>query len=151
MSFLDKIMFWKKDPDFGVDLDKDFSLGKEPDFGQQPDFGNTGLGPSAMDVSQNQGMQHYGQSQSGFGQQESSQFSQQAQYPGYQDFSQPRSAPVIQHVPEAREAQQVTYSKDLEVISAKLDAIKAVLESMNARIHNLERMARDQKEKTQHW
>ena len=39
--------------------------------------------------------------------------------------------------------QQGVDAKDLEVISAKLDAIKALLESLNQRLANLERIARE--------
>jgi hypothetical protein len=34
-------------------------------------------------------------------------------------------------------------NKDLEIISAKLDSIKAMLESLNHRVESIERLARD--------
>lgn len=47
----------------------------------------------------------------------------------------------------------VTLEKDMQVVGAKLDAIKAVLESMNSRLRHIERIAESSqpKEETIRW
>lgn len=42
-------------------------------------------------------------------------------------------------------------SKDFEILSAKLDAVKASLESINQRLANLERIASESEKKKRTW
>ena len=56
-------------------------------------------------------------------------------------FQQPSTQPQYQP-PQ----QQTSRDKDLEIISSKLDALRASLESINQRIANLEAMARGQED-----
>lgn len=56
----------------------------------------------------------------------------------------PMQHAVMQPVPPP---QEVTVDKDLEVISSKLDAIRANLDSINQRLANLERVAYGEKDR----
>ena len=129
MGILGKVMFWKKKDDFS-----DLGLDEKRPFGNDNlafgnDFGmGTGLGQPGM-----------GQSSQGFSQQPSPGmgFSQpaypQPSYPGYQ--------------PSRYEPQQDMASKNLEIISSKLDALRASIESLNQRLANLEVIARGEEER----
>ena len=71
------------------------------------------------------------------------QHSPQGQHP--QQFEEPdqeqeRSA-FAQH--QQNYPQQSTQNKDIEIISAKLDALKATLDNINHRLEQIERMARE--------
>ena len=69
----------------------------------------------------------------------------------YGDEQAPSITPVVQQPvlePTRLESnEQYILKKDLEVISSKLDAIKAVLESLNQRIANIERIAMQEEKK----
>ena len=72
--------------------------------------------------------------------------------PGGLPPERPMEMPPVQMSPSFPQHPQqqfpVTYSKDLEIISAKLDSIKASIEAINQRLTNLERIAageRDEK------
>jgi len=116
MAFFDKLKFWKhkEDLDIGKDLGKSF--GKEPDI-NIPDFGK-----SPMDIPS-------------------------------EDFGKPISTTQhgrlpfpeqeVRHTPVVPQPQWQGYKEDseMQVISAKLDALKASLDSINQRLMNLERIA----------
>lgn len=55
----------------------------------------------------------------------------------------PYPQPTYQYSSPPTPPQSAVTEKDLELISAKLDAIKALLESLNQRVANLERIARE--------
>lgn len=114
MDILKKLMFWKKD-DLGI---KDFDKTPLPDtnFGLEP---NLGFG-----------------SQPGFGQTPSRPI--QSSYPSFQTtgFAQPQAFQSVQ-----QEQQSYTISKDIEVISSKLDALRAAIDNLSQRLASLERMA----------
>ena len=126
MAFFDKLAFWKKKDDLGdlgkdLGMDKDLGLGM--DTGPSPDLG------MGLDMPQ----------------------PQQQPFQKYPSFQQPsfQSQPAFQPV------QQPTYqgdnyinSKNLEVISSKLDALRATLESINQRLANIEAIARGEQEDT---
>jgi hypothetical protein len=117
MGILDKLMFWKKSDDLGLDENLGMGeLGKMP--GEEP------LPPQP----QQPGQQNYYASQPSF------------QQPAFQQpaFQQPQM--------ESFQAQQAFASRDLEVVSAKLDALKATLESINQRLANIERIAEGEEE-----
>ena len=125
MGILDKVMFWRKKDDFSdLGLDSKQPFGNDnPAFGS--DFGlGSGLGQQAM-----------GQSQ-GFGQPASMGFPQ----PSFQQPSYPSYSPRY-------ESQQDMTSKNLEIISSKLDALRASIESLNQRLANLEAIARGEEDK----
>ena len=152
----DKLKFWKKDDDFG-DLEDFSSFGlDEPKKPQDTTsgLGGTGnLGPMPGDdfgAIPGENTQHAeplpspsmsltqppegssGMQQQPFSQQQPQNFSQQ---PSYQRVQQPEAMT------------QQTLLKDIEIIHAKLDAIKSSLDSINARLYNLERIAQPERNK----
>ena len=134
MAFFDKLAFWKKKDDLD-DLGKDLGLDKDMgmDFtssGPSPDLG---MGIDAGTHSQQQPLQKY----PSFQQQPQQSF--QAQ-PAFQQpsFQQPAYGGNDNYIA----------SKNLEVISSKLDALRASLESINQRLANIEAIARGEQEDT---
>ena len=125
MSFLDKIAFWKKKDDLddlGKDLGIDKDLGLDAGAGPSPDLG--------MGI-------------------DSSQASQQPyqRYPSFQQspsFSPSFQSPSLQQ-PSYNNDNYIA-SKNLEVISSKLDALRATMESINQRLANIEAIARGEQE-----
>ena len=133
MAVLDKLMFWKKKDelddlgkDFGADLSKDMPLGGdftpssqgfgEPWSQQQhpsPSFGQSSFSPPNL-------------SQPGLSQPSYSQ-------PSYASPAQPPYA-------QGSNSDYIN-AKSLEVISSKIDALRAAIDSMNARLANIERIA----------
>ena len=131
MGFFGKLAFWKKKDDLG-DLGKDFGLDKELglDVGQgpSPDLG-MGMG---MDAGQTQ--QPF-QKYPSFQQQS---FQQNQPSPSFQSQSfQPQTFPANDNY---------IASKNLEVISSKLDALRVSMESINQRLANIEAIARGEQE-----
>ena len=62
---------------------------------------------------------------------------------GMSGFSQEQ--PMQQRMPQQQMAQP--HEREYEVLSAKLDALKAILDSINQRLENLERIARGDHDK----
>lgn len=119
MGVVDKLMFWKKKDDLALD-----NLGGMPggmaDLGQVPSedpYGTDGGMPG-------QPMGQYAPQQ--YSRQPIPQ--QQFQQPSFSGYP----------------SQQQNGGRDLEVVSAKLDALKAYLDSINQRLANLERIAEQQ-------
>ena len=113
---LDKLKFWKKDDDLRFE---DSSLSKEPglssDPAQQPhDFNPSDPMSSPIPQTAALGQQPF------------------AATPGQQPFSSPAPFPQQQPANDSRE---------LELVVAKLDALKVTLESINQRLTTLERIA----------
>ena len=121
MGILDKMMFWKRKDEF-----ESIGLGEKGpmpsmDLGLSPEFGSADFG--------------------------------QAPYP-----STPSAQPPFQQQPPFRAqfqppfAQQMpqdyTTNKNLEVISSKLDALRASLDSINQRLANIEAIARGEEEES---
>lgn len=129
MAFFSKLAFWKRKDDLG-DLGKDFGLDKDlgMDLGPSPDLG------MGMEATQ-QPYQKYPSIQS----QQS--FQSQPAFQSQQSF-QPQ--PAFQQPSYSNE--DFINSKNLEVISSKLDAVRASLESINQRLANLEAIARGEQE-----
>ena len=130
MGILDKVMFWRKKDDFSdLGLDNKQPFGNENlafgnDFGMGAGLGQTGFGQG------NQGQGFNQQPSPGMG------FSQPAYpQPSYPSYQPPRYEP-----------QQDMTSKNLEIISSKLDALRASIESLNQRLANLEAIARGEEE-----
>tara|TARA_Y100000310_G_C20613316_1_gene779191 strand:+ start:677 stop:1102 length:426 start_codon:yes stop_codon:yes gene_type:complete len=134
---MDKLMFWKKKDDFSdLGLGNKDPLGKNPlgknlafgdDFGlggQQP----TGLGPTGVD-----------QLSTGM---------QSPQAPPQQSYPQPSFQPQQPQFQQPRyeNPQQDMTAKNIELISSKLDALRASVESVNQRLANLEAVARGEED-----
>lgn len=126
MGILDKVMFWKKHDDFS-DLGLDKGFGKDNlAFGD--DFG----------AGQQQG---YGQ-QSPYPQP----FPQQPQFTPPSFSQQSFQQPSFQQPSYQSYGQQDMAAKNLEIISSKLDALRASIESLNQRLANLEALARGEED-----
>ena len=146
MGFGDKLKFWKKEEDDFSDLG-DFGLGDIPGPSASP----AGPAPEKTELFPDMNTPSQGIS------------------PG------PMTPPPVQHPstmpdmgaaeqkPEsmgmaqqtftsAPQTMQPTYNKDLELISAKLDSMKAMLENINQRLANPERIAKgDQETPRYNW
>ncbi len=142
MSFLDKVMFWKKEPTMDLDTSVDFSAPGSYDPGMGP---NTALQDPMLDSGfgsqqpyQQPGMGHDPMRGGGFGSQQS--------------FGQPQMAPAqdqFRIISEGRpdmgpqSLRNDSYEKSLEIVSMKLDNLKVALENINQRLMNIERLAMD--------
>ncbi len=122
MSFLDKLAFWKKKDSFDyskLEGGSDFGLGKDatPGLGGTPDLGPLPGGPSSH-----------------------SEPSTTIQGTGYKDLKPADLDEPHQGYarPSPSPATPVQGNRDLEVVSAKLDSIKAAIESLNLRMQNME-------------
>lgn len=148
MSLLDKLMFWKKHdgfdlgdmPDLGGPETGD-AMGKHgPGYGGHEDaFGNDGF-RRGDGFSQQQGMgADNGFAQQGFGgndfgSMQQNSFSSQMQRPFSQQFNA-----GMPNSPQNQFGELV--NKDMEIISSKLDSLKAGIDVINQRLANLERTA----------
>ena len=122
MAFLSKLAFWKKKDDI-EDLGKDLGLGKELGL-------DIGTGPSpdlGMGLEQ-----------------------QQQPWQKYPSFQQPQQSfqPAPSFQQPSYQSDNYIASKNLEVISSKLYALRASLESVNQRLANIEAIARGEQEDT---
>ena len=121
MGILNKLRFWKKKDEFNFpDLDNEFNKGfegmKDPTsgLGGTPDLGD-GMNQNNQDLFV-QGPQFRSEAM-GSQQSRLQQRSLQGGYPG-----------------------SIPLQKDLELLSSKLDAIKALVDHINQRLENIERM-----------
>ena len=135
MGFFSKLNPFKKKDDFddlGKDLDlgRDFGkdLGMDINQGPSPDLG-AGLEPMS------QGQQTFQKYPSFQGQQNfsNSSYPQPYQQPVQPSYTSAASDPYIA-------------SKNLEIISSKLDALKASIDALNQRVANIESIARGEQE-----
>ena len=122
MAFFSKLAFWKKKDDIGKDLGLDKELGLDMGTGPSPELG--------MGIEPQQSFQKY----------------PSYQQPGFQAPSAP-SFPGFQQQPSLSNDSYIA-SKNLEVISSKLDALRVSLESINQRLANIEVIARGEQEDT---
>ena len=132
MGFFGKLKFWgkKEDFDFGADL------GKDP-FGKDSGFGELGSNNFEMDSPSDKSFGSNNELGSDLSPQQSfEQPSFQRNQNRQQSFSQPQ---VIVQTPQPS-AHEYAISKDIEVLSSKMDAMRAGLESMNQRLMNIERI-----------
>jgi len=157
---MDKVMFWKKGDDsgdIGGDLGSPFSnppggegFPQEPDSGGlppgapgMPPIGNA-LGESGLGT---QGADHLGLSSSGLPPPEENPFiaaPSLAASPNQPQQEMPRLQPAPLTQPSAAGS-----NKDFEVISAKLDSIRASIDSLNIRVESIESVMRREHEKKQ--
>ncbi len=124
MGFLDKLMFWKKDDDFGSDLDQkvDQHMEKSDDMFKGDDLGLDQKLPGLDEKS---------------------------------PFDQPATETPPEQ-PAAFQAQQQmqtpgTEKRDLELLGSKLDTIKAILNSMDQRLSNIEKSSGTAKKEEKLW
>jgi len=120
MSVFSKLAFWKKRDELS-----ELGLGTPSGFGKETGFDNLGLPKEDYGFSKDFG-QDAAAFQPSFGQQQRPFQAQQPSYPQQQ--------------------QMFTVDKDMEIISSKLDALRASLESLNQRLANIERIARGEEE-----
>ncbi|MFC1754552.1 hypothetical protein ACFL96_14345 [Thermoproteota archaeon] len=181
MGFMDKVKFWKSEdplkplepikgfeepsvPDLGAgepqgpsSFDSDIGSGTDatPGLGGTPSLDNTG--PSMGQEAPSLGMQETSAlpSEQGF-----EQPSQETMYGPSYEKHQPgdlKHAPLSQkerpftHAAPTSPGVQGPTSKDIELLSAKLDAIKASVESINHRIESIERVIMAQERKRVQW
>ena len=140
MGFFGKLAFWKKKDDFG-DLGKDLDMGKDfgLDAGQGP---SPELGAGLEPLPGQDPLQKYPSfQQPNYPQQ---QFPQSSYPPQQQASFQPAypSSPSFAN----NSSDSYIASKNLEVISSKLDALKASIDSINQRVANIEAIARGEQE-----
>jgi|TARA_B100002003_G_C13626903_1_gene321032 hypothetical protein len=130
MGFLGKLAFWKKKDDFA-----DLGLGDKPN---SPGM-DLGLGPeTAPGANIDQG----------FGMQPSPGMPAQQQMQPPSSFNAPSfNAPNMgAPSPQPMQGQDYAMSKNIEVVSSKLDALRASLDSINQRLTNLESIARGEED-----
>jgi hypothetical protein len=136
MGLIDKMKFWKKEPDF--DLDSSLDLGSNP-MSPDPMGGSQSSFDSSLGMDPNTG---FGQAQEQMNNTiNSNPIPTQNNNPmGMQE--QPR---II--TPQAQETQsglrQESTDKNLELISMKLDNLKIAIENINQRLMNIEKIAKD--------
>jgi hypothetical protein len=142
MGFFDKIMFWKK---------------KELDFPEVGANENFGSGSGFKEFGISEGLGSRGDSTAGLGGtsdlnigNEPSTFPQQPNFP--QNIVPPQGTPPPSQPSFQQQGfgqqndQSYTISKELEILSSKLDALRAGIESINQRLANLERIASGEQE-----
>ncbi len=134
---LDKLKFWKKDDEFSdLDLDKDLGLGKDRELGLDfPGQENQSARPKAFEEplgGEPKPERSFDPSAQTEQPQPQQYFQQQQQQPRYsqQPQSQPQQSPQY--------AQQ-NVGKELEIISAKIDALRASMEAINHRLNSIEK------------
>jgi hypothetical protein len=178
MGLIDKLKFWGKDEDEDFGDFSDFGeFGKDsalPPLGKQDETaglgGTNSLGPMGSSpgaeapstlppLSTPETFSSPSQSQSisqsipqSFQQrQQMTQQSQEQIQPGQSSLGMDRfrSAPLQAAAPPVPEM-GAGIAKDLEIISAKLDTIRATLESVNHRLEALERIAKGEPERPQY-
>jgi len=144
MSLMEKAMFWKKDDFSDLKLD-DSSLGA--DLGLPPDTTSqaSSLTPAMSEPSHDftspsmsggPGMETHSQPSMS-----PSAFSQpNIQQPSYPDHGNGHDTSMSSH-------EAYLINKNVELISSKLDAIRATMESMNMRLNNIERVALGEEDK----
>lgn len=116
MSFLDKVMFWKKEDEFNFDKIAEKDMSHDPFSQQLP------------------GEEH-GLSEDPFGEPQSSpQLGMPQRTSGFSPQQQPRSvsSSAPNFAPEGKD-------RDIELLNSKLDTIKAMLNSIDQRLSNMER------------
>lgn len=130
MGFLDKIAFWKKKDDFSDIGMGDKALGSD-----------LGGGFPSADTGLSTGME------TGLPTQPTAPIPPaQAPYQEQSTFQQPSPQPFQQQFQAPPPQQDSMVEKDFELISSKLDALRATLDSINQRLTNIESIARGEEE-----
>lgn len=128
MGFFGKLAFWKKRDELD-DLGKDLDIDK--DFGKGLGMDQPGISGPNPDL--------------GMGIDNGSQSLQK--YPSFQQNSS-FQMPAYQAPQPFQQSSNDSYiaTKNLEVISSKLDALKAAIDSINQRVANIEAIAKGEQE-----
>ena len=121
MGLFDKLKFWKKD-DLGADVPPMEGLPPLPGEVKEPGFGDEHVGAGAAPP-----MMHGPGS-----------------FPQSPEFKEPTPSFEPRMPQPAMQPLRPQPSQDLDLVNAKLDAIKAILDNVNQRLANLERIARDE-------
>lgn len=134
MGFFSKLAFWKKDDDLGLD-----NFGSSsPDPNMDMGFANQDMSHGMPDMTNFRGVGNSQQQQAmnqSISQQLGNDYMGNDSSSGFSSFS-PRQQPAYaqpQVVPAS--------NPEMQLVSAKLDAIKAMIDSVNQRLANLERVA----------
>jgi len=131
MGFFEKLMFWKKEPEFSSSAELppfpgeggfDSTLSRAEPFGPTPGFDQFGSGRSSS--VEPSGYPAPSSSAPNFG--SASSFSSS-------------TMPTSSH-------ENTIISKNIELVSAKIDALQAAIDSMNQRLVNIENIARGEQE-----
>ena len=139
MGMLDKMKFWKKDDDLSLDNNPFGNVDNSQNNNSFMDSNNSFSGNSldkSMDNSLNEPLHNNNSFSSSNSQQQNS-------------FNDPTSATEmikngkISEVKQQIHPNQDVMQKDIEILSSKLDAIKAGIESMNQRLQNIERIQKN--------
>jgi len=123
MGIFDMFKFWKKTDEFDLGSDLSFDTGAKPDFGPTPNFSKA-----------SEAVPH------SFGNSETKEPSFSASPFGTPSFPSQSSQTNSfgQSSPFASSPQSTASSADLQLISAKLDTIRVMLENLSARLQHLE-------------
>ena len=132
MSVFDKLMFWKKEPEFSSSSELppfpgesggfDNTLSRSDPFTSSPGFDQFGSGRSNVEPS-------------GY----------PAPPPSAPNFGSASSYPSSP-VSSTSSHDNTIISKNIELVSAKIDALQAAIDSMNQRLVNIENIARGEQE-----
>lgn len=157
MGIMDKVMFWKKKDDFS-----ELGLGVEGDLGKELGLGGdvTGLGGVGTGGSSggggNANLPGFGDREQVFGGETPLTASPSAPFTpevsgGPASF--PRAPPQMPAAPQFAPQQfssdsYYIVSKELEIISTKLDALRVGIDSVSHRLAALERIARGENERS---
>jgi len=164
MGFFDKIFHKEKksDMDVGMGSSSPFggdmgSLGSSqgfPDAWNSQSGGMDSIGGSSFGTQPMASQQPFnptGQSSPSFGQPAQPSFGTQQSF-SQSSFSSPSYAqPSYPQQPSYGNDADYMHSKNLEVISSKIDALRAAIDSMNARLQNIERIAGQEEDKRKRY
>jgi len=150
MGIFDKVMFWKHDmpdpsPDIGA-LPQESGLPMGQGIGGPLDQGGSSITERGMQNIGASGLGGMGDTTAGFGAQPT--MGGPTGPPGGYEPVEPHAAPSSFGQPQPIPQGSETYalSKNIEVISSKIDALRAVLESLNQRIEHIEKIAEGEAE-----
>src|SRR3989338_49250 len=138
MGVFGKLAFWKKKDSAG-NIGKDFGFDKEFGFEDTGINSDMGLGIETTNPDKSPSFSNTSGMPGNFAQQGMQQQSFQPSSTPPQQFGQPYQS-------QSYSDQNYINSKNLEVISSKLDALRASIDSMNQRLANIEAIARGEQE-----
>lgn len=138
MAILDKLKFWKKEKETPLDFTTDpFAASQQTGLNLNPSD------PTGLGLGQMPGTSGYGQTP-------------EEEFPsfGMQPPSSERERSSFESSPSARAVSVehekpvdlVPLQKEIEMLSIKLDTVKLMLEHLNHRLENIERLARQSEE-----
>lgn len=141
MSVFDKLKFWKREDDFDFDklTDKEMGAGKEDLFKGE----DLGLEQKSAELEEKPMFPEE--------QQPAAQPQQQFTEPGLQPPPGGLQQMQQQQAMATAPAPAGTKERDTELLSSKLDTIKALLNSLDQRIANLEKAAGVEKKQEKLW